>query len=187
MKFCKISLPYLVFISICFIGCVYHVYEVIRVFLAFQTKIDVSFDYPKEIVVPMASFCSLTYLSLKNGNSMIPNFRTPSIIDNMTFDVSDVFIACSTNNGTSEAECKENNDVLRIEKVINHDYICYTFKYPKSKMSLSRTELKNKNGLIYLFILNYYPYQQFGYQLYLSSEYNVPNGDSLNYKQISGK
>ena len=185
MKFCKISVPYLVFISICFIGCAYHVYEVTRVFFAFQTKIDVSFEYPKEIMVPMASFCSLTYSSLKNQNSMIPFFSTPSIIDNLTFDVSDVFFLCSTD--TFEEGCKGNNDVLQIEKVINHEYICFTFKYPKTKMSLSRKELRDKNGLIYLFILNNHPMQIYGYQLYLSSEYNVPNGDSLNFYQVSGK
>ena len=184
MKFCRISLPYLVFILICSIGCVYHIYEVTRVFLTFQTKIGISFDYPNEIVVPMISFCSTT-LSLIKENSTNPKLVTPSIIDNKTFDVSDVFLFCSAKNIFEG--CKESNDELQIEKVINHENICYTFKYPKTKASFPREKLDNQNGLLYLFVLNHYPEQIFGYQLYLSSEYNVPNGNSLNFNQISGK
>ena len=163
------------------VGCVYHVFEVTRVFLAFQTKIDFSFDSTSEIVVPMVSFCMPTGYALKNKLPFIFNFDTPSTIDNQTYDVTRVFSVCSS--GKLE-ECKIENDTIRIEKMINYENICYTFKYPESNKSMSRELLKIKNGLIYSFILIHH--QELIYQLYLTSEYNVPNGDSLNFYGISG-
>lgn len=46
----KISLKYLIFIFI-LIGCSYQVIQVIKVYLEFETKVDVSFDSKNQNVI----------------------------------------------------------------------------------------------------------------------------------------
>lgn len=175
-KFCKISLPYFIFICVCSVGCIYHIFEVTKVFLDFHTKIDVSFDFTSEIVVPMVSFCGFTSQLLRNENHLNSSF-TPSKIYNETYNVSEVFLNCS-----NHPDNIHNGNGIEIERVINYERVCFTFKY--SKKSWSRGELKAKEGLLYSFSLRI-PLN--GYRLYITSDYNVPNGDSLNHQHILGK
>ena len=109
---------------------------------------------------------------------------TPTIIHNKTYDVTDMFLVCSS--GNYFQECKIQNDIIQFEKVINFENICYTFKYKESKKLMSRELLKTKSGPIYFFQLIHNPKQMFEYKLYITSEYNVPNGDSFNFYGILG-
>lgn len=51
--------------SLCLIGCLYHVSEISSVYLKYETKIDVTIESSDQIVVPLISFCQPTNYSLK--------------------------------------------------------------------------------------------------------------------------
>ena len=177
----KLPIAYSLFILLCFFGCLYHLFEVTRMFLAFKVKTEVILDSTSDIVPPMVSFCMDT-LSLFRNKTIISGSVTPSEIDNKTYDMFEIFSGWST-----EKNFQQFDDLLQTEKIIYFNHICYTFNYRKTNNSLSRDELKSKNGRIYLFWIDNFPKSITGYQLYLSSEYNVPNGNGLNMHLIKGK
>ena len=98
LKLCKNKIWFLIFISICFLGCLYHVTKVTEVFLTFRTKVDVSIDTQSQIVIPMVTFCMPTYNMIKNSlwkeRKLVKLYKklTPAAIYNNTFDFDQVFI-----------------------------------------------------------------------------------------------
>ena len=118
---------------------------------------------------------------LLRNKTEIFDLDTPSEIDNKTYDIFDIFWNWST--GKFELQ----DDLLQTKKIINFNHICYTFNYRKTNNSLSLDELKTTNGQIYQFWIYNFPKSIIGYQLYFSSQYNVPNGDGLNLHPINGK
>ena len=193
-KLFKISISYLIFICFCFAGCLYHIIEVTRVFLQFQTKIDVSLDNNDLFLPPIISFCAQTFYSTKNPSENTYNQSTPSAIYNRTYDVSDVFLLCkvATPNQylNSFSGCNIiNDDQVQIEKTINYHYVCYTIKYSKHNQYLERQQFyDDPNKEIFSFFLYHHPNRlNFGFKLYLTSEYNGPNGFGKNSLKINGK
>ena len=177
----KLLIPHLLFILLCFFGCLYHLFEVTRMFLAFKVKTEVILDSTSDIVPPIISFCMETTSLFRNKTTIFKRV-TPSEIDNKTYDMFEIFSGWST-----EKNFQQFDDLLQTEKIINFNHICYTFNYRKTNNSLSRDELKARNGQIYLFWMYNFPNNLIGFQLYLSSEYNVPNGVGLNMHPIKGK
>ena len=91
----KFSIPFIIFIALCLIGCLYHVIEITDVYLKYQTKVDVSFDGDSQIVVPLVTFCRLREASYVNNQRLVQmESKTPSSIDNTTYNVSEVFVLC---------------------------------------------------------------------------------------------
>ena len=131
IKHYKISIPYIIFICACFFGCLYHVSQVIQVYLTFQTKVDVSFDSESQIVVPTIGFCkSIRYL-LKTNSSL--KEYSPSSIYNATYDVEDIFVSCAVRyNGSLRyaSKCQLGEYGIQIEKTVNFlSGVCYNFKH----------------------------------------------------------
>ena len=181
LKLIKTKISYLIFITLCFVGCLYHVIKVTEVYLSFQTKIDVSFDTKSQIVVPLVSFCKPKFALMVNESrrNYFTSFNTPltpAAIYNSTFDVEDVFLFCTYVKESGllgiSKHCQLNNQ-LQINKTVNDWVVCYNFKHQQ----LNRMEHRHK-GIIYEFWL--YHHHQSEYLLYLSSDDNFPNGLSPN-------
>ena len=136
VKHCKVSIPYIIFISACFFGCLYHVSQVIQVYFTFQTKVDVSFDSKSQIAVPTICFCKTISHLIKSNSSL----KDSSLLSfyNGTYDVEDIFVSCAVNyNGTLRyaSKCKLEKYGVQIEKTINlYAGICYNFKHPQNKI-----------------------------------------------------
>ena len=170
VKHCKVSIPYIIFISACFFGCLYHVSQVIQVYFTFQTKVDVSFDSKSQIAVPTISFCKATNYLLKSNSSL--NDLSPLSIYNGTYDVEDIFILCAVNyNGSLRYafKCQLETYGVQIEKTINFMAgICYNFKHPQFNPNESRVR-----GEVYNFLLFHHKPSEF----YLRTVNYTKNGE----------
>ena len=176
----RIKVSYLIFIIFCLIGCAYHIAQVIKVYLTFQTKIDVSFDSTSQIVVPLVSFCKPRFAlmineSLRDHLIVLNTTSTPAEIDKSTFGFKDIFLFCRylDRNGYYgiSYDCQLANG-FQIEKTVNHFIVCYNFKHPQF---IQKDRVK---GTLYEFWI--YHHHQTQYNLYLSSDHNAPNGLSTN-------
>ena len=180
LKRIKTKISHLIFIALCFIGCLYHVIKVTEVYLSFQTKIDVSFDTESQIVVPLVSFCKSKFAlmineSRRNYAASIKTPSTPAAIYNSTFGFKDVFLFCryrDRNGYYNYSHHCQLDGGFQIEKTVNHLFVCYNFKHPQFN---HKDRLK---GMLYEFWI--YHHHQSEYILYLSSDNNVPNGESTN-------
>ena len=180
-------ISYLIFIALCFVGCLYHVIKVTEVYLAFQTKIDISFDTRSQIVVPLVSFCKPKFALMINEShrdifDSMETPLTPAAIYNSTFGIEDVFLLCVyvDENGLNKfsKQCQLNNQ-LQINKTINGFTVCYNFKHPQFNQMKYRYK-----GVIYEFWL--YHHHQSEYSLFISPENNFPNGRSPDSLKLIG-
>ena len=181
LKLIKTKISYLIFIALCFVGCLYHVIKVTEIYLAFQTKIDVSFDTKSQIVIPLVSFCKPKFALMINEShrdyfTSIKAPSTPAEIYSSTFGIEDVFLFCKyiKKDGSYKfsKQCQLNNQ-FQINKTISNWIVYYNFKHPQ----LNQVKYRHK-GIIYEFWL--YHHHQSEYILYLSSDNNSPNGLSPN-------
>ena len=178
----KLSIKYLLFIIIIIIGCSYQIIHLTKVFLEFETKVDVKYEQNDEIVIPMISLCRSTSIMFRNSSQKI-NGLSPAQVYNMTFGFADVFIRTEfiSSNGKSSRIAKFKNEdqinsKIHYEKTISERDICYHFKYLHSK------QLKSKQGTIYLFQL-YHHFDEtrgsignnYPYRLFFTSDINYPS------------
>lgn len=190
----KLSISFIIFIALCLAGCLYHVIEITDVYLKYQTKVDVSFDGDSQIVVPLVTFCRMKEASYRNiEKPMQMQNPTPSLIDNITYDVSEIFflyilVTDNHHDGIAVHQFEKLQDYgVQVEKTINYRFICYNFKHFQFSKYKPRI-----NGRIYEFML--YQHNHFNligrmkdhYNLYLTSEKRVPNGQSINSLKLIG-
>ena len=96
----NINKYYLLFLVFCLIGCLYQVYQVTDVYLAYRTKVDVSFESKSQFKVPLTTFCKPRFALMRNellrNPLLVKSFdsSTPASIDNQTFRIEDVFQFC---------------------------------------------------------------------------------------------
>ena len=169
----QISWKYLLFILIILIGCSYQVIQVIQVYLQFETKIDVKYDYQSEIAIPMVSLCKPTTSSMRNSSIRNENQifgLSPAQIYNMTFSFKEIVIHLGYQHETSNPSVEEFKDeehqiksIIHYDKTISFYRICYNFKYSNVK------QIKAKNGLVYYLKLYHHHESKIPYNLYLSS------------------
>ena len=62
-----------------------------KIFLEFETKVDIKYDTKSQIVIPMVSLCKQTKNSFRNSSQQI-NGLSPAQIYNQTFNFNDIFI-----------------------------------------------------------------------------------------------
>lgn len=192
LNLCKIKISYLIFIVLCFVGCLYHVIKVTEVYLAFHTKIDVSFDSKSQIVVPLVTFCKRSFALMINQSLRQPeittqlfNNSTPFFIDNSTFQVFDVVVFCRICNDKKyymlSPYCQKllEFQLIQTDKTINFWLICYNIKHPQ--FSTSKRRMK---GMKYEFWL--YHHHQSEFYLFLSDN-NAPDGYSENSLKLISK
>lgn len=194
----KLSIPYLIFITFCLIGCLYNVIQVSYVYFKFPTKIDVSFDENSQVVVPKVSICRKRKVSHRTSIDDEQNL-SPSLIYNMTYDFEETFMMCfmanddddDNNNGINKTKtlsnCKNLTDYgVQLEKTVNYVFVCYTFKHPQFSGYQPRVR-----GTIYQFMmyLNHEKYHNFTndeYNLYLTSDKIFPNGRCIDSVKLVG-
>ena len=181
LKNIKVSKRYLVFITFCFIGCLYQVIQVSDVYFKYQTKIDVKIDTSSQIVVPMVSFCKKTFKSQKKP---FKSDLTPANIYNKTYGLSEVFFHCSMLNKTLKYSgannCKLKKFGLLYEKTINRRWICYHFKHPQFSNNDDRI-----SNIIYSFMIYHFK-KDTEFLLYLTSESSISTGESWNSINLIG-
>ena len=117
----------------------------------------------------------------------------PSLIDNMTYGVSEVFVLCilvrdDSGSGIAVFRLEQlQNYGIQVEKTINYHHVCYHFKH----FQFSKYEPR-VNGRIYEFVLYHHNHfvlvsqMKDGYNLYLSDNKHVPNGRSINSLKLMG-
>lgn len=187
-SFSRLSFTYLVFILVCFFGCLYHVTQITQVYLTFQTKVDISFDEKSQIVVPMVSFCKNRLFLYEHNENFLKDIQHlfPSSIHNKTLQISKLFLSCSarTNKFLFESydKCNMSRRGIQTEKTINYYYICYNFKHPQFSQNRSR-----EHGEIYQFWLHHSNHHCSEFNLYFTSDNNGPNGQSFNSLKLTGK
>ena len=178
----KLSIKYLLFIILIIIGCSYQVIQVTKVFLKFETKVDVKYEQNNEIVIPMVSFCKETSEMFRNSSKRSSQGLSPAQLYNQTFSFDEVFISIEfikPNGKFGEifnfTDEQQNNSEVYYEKTISNLMICYHIKYLHSK------QLKHKQGLIYPFYLYHHNYEtsksiinNYPYQLFVTSNINYP-------------
>ena len=83
---------YLLFIIFCLTGCLYQVYQVAEVYLAYRTKVDILLESNNQFKVPLVTFCKSRLSLIKN--ELLRKFLiesevslTPESIDNSTFGI----------------------------------------------------------------------------------------------------
>ena len=140
LKIPKLLIPYLIFITLIFIECSYQVAKVIEVYFKFPTKVDVSFDWESQIVVPLITFCrARSYLHKSLSISFVNRF-SPSLLYNTTFNTTfntaEVFRLCSLGNDDDDQfeqlKCDQlKNRGFQITKTVNFYKICYNFNHPQ--------------------------------------------------------
>ena len=174
----KISITYLIFILFTLIGCLYQVTQVIKVYLKFETKVDVSFYYTSEYAVPVISLCNSAD-ALKKNISLKIDQMSPDQIYNNTYDFGDVILEMrySVQNGGfviiqnvssfredifNGRRNKTKHDI-QFEKTITYhdDYnlVCYNLIHPE--MTLERKinqyycsfDLNLHGGTLYMHLL----------------------------------
>ena len=189
----KLSIPYLIFITISLIGCFYHVIQISYVYFKFQTKIDVSFDGDSQIVVPKVSICRRRKVSSRTSTNDRQNL-SPSFIYNMTYDIEEIFMMCimaTVDDGANKTkklfDCKNlTNYGVQLEKTINFMFVCYTFKHPQFSHYKPRIR-----GTIYEFMM-YHNHDKHHnvvnneYNLYLTSDKIFPNGQCIDSVKLIG-
>ena len=169
----KISLTYLIFMTLCLLGCLYQVIQISQVYLKYATKVNVKIDTSSQIVVPLVSFCKTTntsYKTTKRGR------LTPAKIYKNTYDISEVFFFCKVLNNNSDkisvGNCANVKSMgVQYEKTVNDRYICYHFKHPQFAKNISRVQ-----DIIYTFM--FYHFDKTEFWLYMTSEKSVANGYS---------
>lgn len=180
----NINKYYLLFLVFCLIGCLYQVYQVTDVYLAYRTKVDVSFESKSQFKVPLTTFCKTRFALMRNESLRNPlliksfDSSTPASIDNQTFGIEDVFQLCRYYNDKGTyviGDCKLLiQDVkVQIEKTVNYWYICFNIKHPQFASNKRR-----KEKLIYEFWLYHHFRSEF--DLFFTSDNEIPNGDSAN-------
>lgn len=185
-KLIKSKILYLLFIVFCLVGCIYHVTQITQVYLTFQTKIDVSFDSTNQIVVPLISFCKPRFTLMINQSQrdfleIIKTSPTPAAIQNTTFGIADVFLFCRYVNEKGKHHfSKKCNQGFQTTKTVNYWNVCYHFKHPQFIHNSNRYK-----GIICQFWLYHHHHSEF--TLYLSSDKNIPNGDSPNALKLISK
>ena len=190
----KLSIPYLIFITISLIGCFYHVIQISYVYFKFQTKIDVSFDGDSQIVVPKVSICRRRKVSSRTSTNDRQNL-SPSFIYNMTYDIEQIFMLCimtTDDDGINKTkmlfDCKNlTNYGVQLEKTVSYMFVCYTFKHPQFSYYKPRIR-----GTIYEFMMYHYNHDKHHsiiddeYNLYLTSDKFFPNGQCIDSVKLTG-
>ena len=177
----KISLPYLIFMTLCLLGCLFQVIQISKVYFKYATKINIKIDTSSQIVVPLVSFCKTTntsYKTTKRGR------LTPAKIYKNTYDISEVFFYCEVLNNNSNripvGNCANVNKLgVQYEKTVNDKFVCYHFKHPQFAKNLSRVQ-----DIVYKFM--FYHFNEAEFWLYLTSEKLVANGFSWKALMLSG-
>lgn len=193
----NISIKYLLFSSLVFIGCSYQITKVFEGYLDFQTKIGVSFDSKSQIVIPMISFCKNLDLSYRNLFQQT-NELSAADINNKTFNFDEIFMWIEFRNKENQWEKFNYTEFERSGfqtiKTISFDYVCYHIKHPQINPTKSRAQ-----GIIYEFWMYHHHRNIFipyfyddgnglsEFKLYLSSNNNYPNGESFNSLNLIGK
>ena len=180
--FNKISIPYLIFIIICMLGCLYHIAQVSSVYLKFATKIDIKIDNSNQIVVPLMTFCKSTNCSAKIPLKL---GLTPAKLYNYTYDLSEVFFFCKfLNNNSVRFEFSNCANLALVgvqpSKTINDKYTCYNFKHPQFSKNISRVQ-----EILYTFM--FYHFDRTEFWFYLTPENLYPTGYSWKSYMLLGK
>lgn len=193
LNLCKVKISHLIFIVICFVGCLYHVIKITEVYLAFHTKIDVSFDSQSQIVVPLVTFCKRSFALIINESLRQPNIitelfnnSTPFFIDDITFQIFHVVLFCRIS--SDKKYYKQSSDCQKLlqfqqiqtDKTINYWLICYNIQHPQFS-----TRKRRMKGMKYEFWL--YHHHQSEFYLFLTSDNNAPNGYSENSLKLISK
>lgn len=176
-KFNKSKFAYLIFIMICFSGCIYHVIQVTAIFLKFQTQTDVLLDSESQIVVPMVTLCTERHKFHENGSISIPKYETPSLIYNNTYDFEHLFFMCNIRKyedkynfsryNKNNLFCEDGKFKAQIEKIVNFFMVCFNIKHPQ----FSKNKTRARGFLYDIWLYNYHS----EFKLFLTSDYNIPN------------
>lgn len=116
---------------------------------------------------------------------MIKDIRDliPSSIHNKTFGSSEVILSCFVKTNILYKEfgtCEKKFTGIQAKKTANYYYVCYNFKH------LQFTEKDTlQRGVIYKIWLYHHVLSDF--TLFLTSDYNEPNGQSFNSLKLTGK
>ena len=173
----KLSWKYLLFILFIIIGCSYQVIQIVKVYLEFETKIDVKYDDQSEIaILPKLSLCKETTFLMRNYS--LRDYKkilglSPAQLYNMTFSFKEIVIGfISPPAKQFEDEEHRIKAIIHYEKTISLLRTCYHFKYP------NENRITGKNTLVYN--LNLYNHE-IHYDLYLSSniDYKLNRAKSL--------
>ena len=142
----KLPLKYLIFMIFCIVGCIYHVFQISKVYFSYSTNVNVYVDFKGQIKVPMLSLCRWTNISLKRP--FVNETMTPRKLYERTYDFSDIFFSCELSDdgfNLKEYNCTDLGKFgVQMEKMVNDIFVCYVFKHPQFDKNVQR-----RQGFIY--------------------------------------
>ena len=186
LKFVKTKVLHFILILFCLIGSAYQIIQATQLYFSFFAKIDVLYDSTSQHRIPMITFCkprNHLYKHSGEDQSKLDDPLTPSSIYNSTYDISEIIICKLTKFadgwGMNSGECEDDLNG-KIEKTVNYMSVCYNYKRPR----ISRNESLSKPMIHQFWLYHHYPSD---FKLYLSSDYNVPDGQSYDSLYLKGK
>lgn len=188
LKFVKTKVLHFILILFCLIGSAYQIIQATQLYFSFFAKIDVLYDSTSQHRIPMITFCkprNHLYKYSGEDQSKLSSSLTPSSIYNSTYDISETIFICKLTQFADGLDINsgicEDDFNAKIEKNVNYMSVCYNYLQPR----ISRNESLRK-PMINEFWL-YHHHHPSHFKLYLSSDYNIPNGQSYDSLYLKGK